>query len=268
MRVISWNCKGANRASALWPYLLRLAPDVALLQEVGSLPDEVSAVYRAEVRVARGKTGRPQRFSTAVLARCDFEPLPIRSANPWVNDALDHFDGNVVGGRLHHASGTFVAVSVYSPAWYINSRWHLADTQGIGLALGRGRLWVADLVRDAIRHMALANEDAVVGGDLNLSETFDSWPGGPRGNAEYLSLMQQLGFVETLRHMAQGVAVPTFRNARGGAVKHQMDHVFVSPSMLGRVVSAEVGDRDEIFNREPRLSDHLPIIIELARPSA
>ncbi len=263
MRVVSWNCRGAIKSSAAWEYFLRLAPDVALLQEVGALPDAVRDAFGCEVRVARGKTGKHQRFSTAVLARCEVVPLPIRSSKAWVNDALDHFDGNVVGCRVKHPSGSLVAVSVYSPAWFINARWVPADTEDVGLQLGRGRVWVADLVRDAIRDMDLAKDDAVVGGDLNLSESFDLWRGGPHGNAEYLGLVKQLGFVETVRHR-HGVAVPTFRNARGGKVVHQMDHLFVTPSLLDRVTSCEVGDRKCVFDVEPRLSDHLPIVVDFA----
>jgi exonuclease III len=40
MRVITWNMnKATNRRKESWEYLLELNPDVALLQEVNSIPD-------------------------------------------------------------------------------------------------------------------------------------------------------------------------------------------------------------------------------------
>jgi len=70
MRVITWNVRGANKESEVWKLLLELEPDIALLQEVGSVSGHVLDVFDVLSRTAIYKTGAPQRFSTAVNAIC------------------------------------------------------------------------------------------------------------------------------------------------------------------------------------------------------
>jgi endonuclease/exonuclease/phosphatase family metal-dependent hydrolase len=121
-------------------------------------------------------------------------------------------------------------------------------------------VWVADLLRAALADGERPGSVPwVVGGDFNLSETFDLWRGGPRGNREYLDLMARLGFVECLR-MAQGRLTPTFRNTDGTTVKHQMDHLFVSQSLARHLRACDVGSHDEVFGQN--LSEHLPIVAD------
>ena len=99
----------------------------------------------------------------------------------------------------------------------------------------------------------------IIGGDFNLSETFDNWPGGPRGNLEYLEKMEKFGLTEYLRKF-QGRLTPTFRNPRDGNIAHQMDHIFVTSDFLEHLSSCETGDRNLVFDRS--LSVHLPIIAD------
>lgn len=102
----------------------------------------------------------------------------------------------------------------------------------------------------------------IVGGDLNASETFDAWRKEGRGNRQLLDRMIELGLVEVLRH-SQGALVPTFKNTTGGAIKHQMDHLFVSQSLAGQLVTCMVGEHDRVFGKS--LSDHLPIVADFHR---
>ena len=41
IRVVTWNCRRANYDSGVWEYLLELAPDIALLQEVSGIPEHI-----------------------------------------------------------------------------------------------------------------------------------------------------------------------------------------------------------------------------------
>lgn len=102
----------------------------------------------------------------------------------------------------------------------------------------------------------------VVGGDLNSSITFDTmWGGGPRGNQVVMDRMSALGFTECLSHF-QGGLTPTFKNATGGKVIHQMDHLFVLSELVARLQFCVTGDPKHIFGNS--LSDHLPIIAQFA----
>jgi endonuclease/exonuclease/phosphatase family metal-dependent hydrolase len=123
---------------------------------------------------------------------------------------------------------------------------------------------LTDILLAALREMEPPPRGPwIIGGDLNLPETFDSWQGGPRGNLEYLERMSAFGLTECLRY-ATGTLTPTFRNAADGRVVHQMDHLFVSQPLAARLASCRVGSPDRVFDE--RLSDHLPIIAEFTAP--
>jgi exonuclease III len=114
----------------------------------------------------------------------------------------------------------------------------------------------------------LPNQEWVIGGDFNSSETFDvEWQRrnnrkfGIRssGNGETLERMSRLGLVECLRQFQNGAITPTFRHPRG-MVDHQMDHLFASSDLSSMLDNCTVGDQALVFGRS--LSDHLPIIAD------
>ena len=92
LRVVSWNCRRASRQSPLWDYLLKLAPDVALLQEVGTIPAFVQRQFAILQRRAVQKRGGLQRFTTAVLVRGKLDSEVVLAATEdWVSKELAHF---------------------------------------------------------------------------------------------------------------------------------------------------------------------------------
>ncbi len=151
-------------------------------------------------------------------------------------------------------------VSVYSPAWPVNrKRLQGMDVSNVKL-IQNADVWIADLLWASLRFKPpLKSDPWIIGGDFNLSETFDLWPGGPRGNREYLDRMENLGLVECLRFY-QGVLTPTYKNLTGGAIKHQMDHVFTTEAITGQLLSCITGTHEQVFGQG--LSDHLPIIAD------
>jgi len=61
-------------------------------------------------------------------------------------------------------------------------------------------VWVTDLLWDALSLLRPRPDDPwIIGGDFNLSETFDDRASGPRGNHEYLGRMNRLGLTDCLR---------------------------------------------------------------------
>ena len=103
----------------------------------------------------------------------------------------------------------------------------------------------------------------VIGGDFNSSETFDAWRVGGRGNAEIISRLNLLGLKDCLR-THHGRLIPTFRNPRGGAVIHQIDHLYVSEDLLNRMRECHALMKETIFAQ--RISDHLPIVADFSTP--
>jgi hypothetical protein len=244
----------------LWDYLLELDPTVVLLQEVGGLPAKVTDRFAFDLRAAAGKAGSPQKFNTALLVRGQMgEPIRLKGLSSWVDAELERFAGNLVCRELLPDSGPALkAVSVYSPAWPIApERLVGVDISGVRLTTNPD-LWLTDVVWGSLKHHCPQPTDHwIVAGDFNLSETFDqaSWSAG--GNREYLDRMAGLGLIECLRK-SRGVLTPTFRNTTGGAIKHQMDHLFVTEALASRLVSCDTGSRERVF--DAGLSDHLPLV--------
>lgn len=261
MRVVTWNCRRATRHSALWRYLDELSPDVALLQEVSSLPaglaDEFSLLPARPIT----KTGSLQRFSSVVLVRGEIlSEFELRSSLGWVTRELGRFAGNLPACRLALRSGvTLLAINVYSPAWPMAlPDLSLHEIAPVKLKLNP-RVWLADILWHALTSMNfLADEQMIIAGDFNLSETFDDWRGGPRGNREYLDRMAALGLHECLRE-SQGQLTPTFKNTNG-QVLHQIDHVFANEILTHRLLGCATGSAARVFGES--LSDHLPIIAD------
>ena len=106
--------------------------------------------------------------------------------------------------------------------------------------------------------MPLSDDQWIVGGDFNCSETFDYlWKGGPSGNREILDRMDDLGLTECLRTY-NGELVPTFKNASNGNIIHQLDHLFVSDGLSYSLERCNTGDVSKVFDKS--LSDHVPVI--------
>jgi endonuclease/exonuclease/phosphatase family metal-dependent hydrolase len=262
MRVVTWNCRKASAQSGVWDYLLELAPDLALLQEVCGIPKHVESRYTAVQHFPVRKNGLLQQFTTTILVRGAFgNRIMLQGPAPWVDDELQRFAGNLVSVELHPDHGPRLrVVCVYSPAWPVDKK-RLVGVDVMAVCLRHNRdVWVGDLLWAALaRNPPPPSDPWIIGGDFNLCETFDAWRGGPRGNREYLDRMDQLGLVDCLRY-AQGALTPTFRTLRKGTITAQIDYLFVTDTLRARLVTCDTGSRQRVF--EQGLSDHLPIIAD------
>jgi len=250
----------ATADSQSWEYLNEFEPDLALLQEVGSIPDSVGSSYSTLYRMARGKTGQSQKFGTVILVRGSVDkPIELTSDWDWVNQQLVNFRGNLVAAQVSCNSIQGInVVSVYSPAWPIGrSSYEGVDVSPIKLEYSPD-VWVTELLWAALKTQDFNKGLWIVAGDLNTSATFDDlWPGGPHGNREVLQRFKDIGLIECLQG-SNGMLIPTFRNSRGGKIIHQMDHIFVSNKLFALMKSCEVGSEERVFGES--LSDHLPIV--------
>jgi len=261
-RIVAWNCRRASHVSGAWDYLLELDPDVALLQEVGGVPDRVADVYAIASATPVTRAGNPQRFRTAVLVKGTISgDVELPAPTEWVARELAFFRGGFVARRVTLHNGlSLTVISVYSPAFPIaRSRLEGVDTTGIRLTQNPD-VWATEILWACLRSMELREDDPfVVGGDFNSSETFDTlWRGGPRGNLEVMERMNALGLRDCLRTF-QGRLTPTFAHS-AGTVIHQLDHLYVTSRLLDRLIHCSVGSAERVFGTTPSLSDHLPIV--------
>ena len=92
MRICSWNVRRASAGSAVWQYLEEISPDVALLQEVTSIPIFIAAEYQSVMRQAADN-----RFHTAILTRGTIsDAVQLSSRWDWVNRELELYQGNLL----------------------------------------------------------------------------------------------------------------------------------------------------------------------------
>ncbi|MCP4142509.1 MAG: endonuclease/exonuclease/phosphatase family protein [Chloroflexi bacterium] len=264
MKVLVWNVRRANdKRNDIWDYFLEIAPDIALLQEVGSLPSTISSCYSTLQRNAYAGNGKNQKFHTSVLVKGSINySLNFTTQWAWVNEELQNYAGNIVPAQISLTSGdVFRAVSVYSPAWPIFDRKKLKEIDAKAIQLENNPdIWVTEILWAALMNENLTDTSWIVAGDFNSSVTFDTmWKGGPHGNQEIQDRMVALGLTECLA-LFQGKITPTFRNTSNKKVIHQMDHLFVSKKMAERLTSCTTGDANRVFDGS--MSDHLPIIAE------
>jgi len=263
MRIVSWNMRRATRKrTGAWDYFAELSPDLGFLQEVNSIPESIEANYEVLYRKAKSKNGRPQQFGTAILAKnAVMEEQCYSTEWAWVNNELDNFSGYFVAALVRFRDGMTVNVmSVHSPAWPVDKQ-RLQDINVDGIKLTHSAdVWGTELLWAILRSQDVLSSDWIVAGDFNSSESFDHmWPGGPHGNREFLDRMTALGFREALRE-CQGQLTPTFRNACGGGILHQIDHVFVGERLFQVLRDSQVGCHDRVFGQS--LSDHVPVVAD------
>ncbi len=252
--------KATSEKMKSWEYLSGLDFDLALLQEVNSIPDFIKNEFGYLCRKATNKNGQPQKFGTAILVKgAIINSIQLVSESVWVNEKLRLFSGNFLAAEaiLENAFHTNV-VSVHSPAWRVNPS-GLNESEFTELKLENNRdIWGTELLTAALSELAAKSDlPFVVGGDFNSSPTFD-FPKN-RGNQEVLDKMNALGLKECL-FQSKGILTPTFKNPRNQKIIHQIDHLFVPAVLITNLTFCETGNSQHIF--ENSLSDHLPIVAD------
>lgn len=249
----------ASKKSVAWEIVNELNPDIALLQEVISIPNKIKENFQYSLNKSIGKTSKYQKFGTAVLVNGEIiNNFSLTSKYDWVNLELAKFSGNlscftVLPNNCPHIN----VISVYSPAWEINtSDYPNDDVQKVRLKQNN-KIWLTEILWSGLQNENLIDQNWLIGGDFNCSETFDYTFSS--GNKEILDRMDDLGLKECLREYNKQL-VPTFKNPKGGEVIHQIDHLFSSPYLFSKLVDCSVDDKYQIF--EKSISDHLPIIAD------
>ncbi len=204
------------------------------------------------------KNGSNQKFQTVILSknRID-ELLSILSKTKWVQNEINYYSGNLLACRvIKNDEISINVINVYSPAWPVNkSKYQNENISDIKLTQNKD-IWVADILWTSLREMfSLNNEYWIIAGDFNLSETFDAWKDGPRGNREYLDRMKNIGLVECLR-LKQGKLIPTYLNKDKKTHIHQMDHLFVTNMLANKLIECNVGERGIVFGHTAQKLTH------------
>lgn len=266
MKVLTWN---VNRASGsrtgVWERLEQENADIVLLQEVTRIPDPILRLYGGNVHSVHPKffDGHDARFQTAVLTKWTMNMKPyLVSELDWVNRIHDERYGWILGCEVIDDAGSrFRVVSVHAPAFHVPWK-HLQGVDVSAIKLKNNpKLWFTEILWSLLQNADITDDtNWIVGGDFNSSVKFDC--PRDRGNREIVDRMKGLGLTDGLK-CYHGEPVPTFQQT-SKEVTHQLDYVYVNAPLLRRLKIARVPNRGEVFDRKPRVSDHLPVVCEFA----
>lgn len=227
MKIATWNM--GNREGA-WDYLLEVVkPDYALLQEaqvIRGRPGHARWQAIGEHSVKYGKSGR-YRWGSAVWSRDhELADVSLSTHGGWVQAATP-IEGD-----------TFLFVSIHVEL----------DKDGRSVPM------LHRILSDLTPILEQAASGVVLGGDLNADLEFDE-KYGTRRHAIAFERIEEFGLWHCNRLIPPGRR-RTFR--RDGSVMD--DHLFVSRSMMNRVLSCDVLADENVP------SDHFPVVLHLDDP--
>ena len=265
MKVLTWNVNKASMSrSGVWKHLEQEDADIVLLQEATRVPDSILAHYHHNIhsKFPRFFAGHSAGFQTVVLSKWAMSKKPfLTSELDWVNRIHADRYGWILGCEIVDDVGTrFHVVSVHMPAFHVP--WESlvgAEVSTIKLKNNR-KLWFTEILWSLLKNADITDDkNWIVGGDFNSSIKFDKPTN--RGNQEIVDRLRELGLEDCLSHCNHGRPVETFQHT-SKIVEHQLDYVYVNAPLRRRLRSARVASRADVFDRQPRLSDHLPIVCE------
>ncbi|MCY4594888.1 MAG: endonuclease/exonuclease/phosphatase family protein [Bryobacterales bacterium] len=262
MKVLTWNVNKAGESRReLWQMVQHEDAEIVLLQEVTGIPEWIRSQYQYHMLSPRWFDDTNAKYSSAVLAKGLIDATPyLESEWEWVNRIYSEQYGWIVGCEITLRCGErFRVVAVYSPSSPIpRDQWTGQDVSGIR-PTNIPDLWFTEILWALLRNAGISNDtNWIVGGDFNTSVKLDE--PRDRGHREFLGRLKTLGLTDCLSHH-HGGAVPTFQHARK-SIEHQLDYCFVNVPMLQRLTQARVLSHEDVFHRERRLSDHLPVLCE------
>ena len=261
MKLLTWNVNRAGESrGGLWGMIQDEDPDIVLLQEVTGLPGWAPERYQCLSITPRYFGDHHAPFSSAILSKGMIDATPyLRSALGWVNRIQAERYGWIVGCETVLDGERFRVVTVHSPAFGIpQDELDGVDVSGIKLT-NNSEVWFTEILWSLLSAAGVSDDtNWIVGGDFNSSVLFDEPK--DRGNRQIIERLNDLGLTDCLSHY-HGAPVPTFQHTRK-TVDHQLDYCYANGLMLERLTDARVPSHEAVFGREPRLSDHLPILCE------
>ena len=253
--IATWNVNSVNaRLPNVLAWLGEARPDIVLLQEIKC----VDAAFPAE---AVGELG----YNVATHGQKSYNGVAILSRRPLEDVArgLPGDEGDEQARYLEATVGTLRVASIYLP-----------NGNPIGTEKFAYKLAWMDRLRAHAAALLERDEAVVLGGDYNvIPEDVDchdpkAWLGDALFQPESrraLRAIVNLGFTEAFRALhpdARGAY--SFWDYQGAAFQldHgiRIDHLLLSPLAADRLVGCTI---DKNPRRQPKASDHTPVIVEL-----
>ena len=253
--IATWNVNSVNaRLPNVLAWLAEARPDVALLQEIKCL----DPAFPTE---AVGELG----YNVATLGQKAYNGVAILSRRP-IEDVVRGLPGEPADEQARYIEATVGDLRVASI--------YLPNGNPIGTDRFAYKLaWMERLRAHAATLLEL-DQAVVLGGDFNvIPKPIDchdprAWLGDalfqPESRRAFRSLLH-LGYTEAFRalHPHERGAY-SFWDYQGGAFQldHgiRIDHHLLSPQAADRLVACTI---DKAPRRQPKASDHTPVIVDL-----
>ncbi len=242
VRLVSWNVQGrAMRDPAeIARRLDELGADIVCFQEIHR---SQFAAVRAQSRLAHGDWWfkhwsiryAPEGLAVASRWPVTEHPGSVVLSHPW---RLVHYTRRIAGGVVV-ATGT-------GPLHVWNT--HLSPDDAS-----------ARRIDEIHRLLGLVpTERSVLAGDLNV-----------RPGSRELAVLADAGWADGHDLVHPDVVVATNLTGDRSALQQRLDYILVSPDLADHVVDAAVPGATEPIDRSWwALSDHLPLVVDLALPEA
>lgn len=254
MRITTWNVNGLRAAlkKGFGDCLAQIAPDVLLLQEVRSLPEQLPDLWRqpAGWQTYWHPAEKPGYAGNAIWSR-----LPMESLGTGIAGAADP-SGRIVRARI----GSLQIVNAYLPSGSAGP-----ERQESKEAWMRQFLpWAAELARE--------DEPVVLGGDLNIAHT-ERDIFYAKGNAknsgflpherEWFSQLLQQGWTDFVRlHFGDVQGPYSWWSNRGSA--RVLDRGWRIDYLLGNPAARALWVDSSVYRPGGlTVSDHAPVTINL-----
>ena len=257
MRITTWNVNGLRAAlkKGFADHVAQLAPDVLMLQEIRSLPEQIPDAWREPIGwSAHWNPAEKKGYAgTAILSR-----LPMKFLNEGIDGSADP------EGRVVHANVEDVhVVSLYLPSGSSGEERQAIKEE-----------WMAEIF-PWLKKLAKLKQPVILGGDLNIAHTEQDifYATGNKKTSGFLSHerewftdMLALGWHDFIRmHFGDRDGPYSWWSNRGKA--RELDRGWRIDYLLGNTAAAE-RFVDAHIHREAGVivSDHAPVTINL-RPA-
>ena len=257
-KIATWNVNSIKaRLAHVRDWLAKVAPDVALLQELKCTED---AFPRDEIEDAG--------YNVAVTGQKTYNGVAILSRRP-LEDVIHALPGDASDEQARYAEAvTSIDGRVLRVASIYLPNGNPTGTEKFDYKLA----WMERL-RDHAAALLEAEEPVVLGGDYNVipedGDVYD--PDGWRDDALFRLEVRRkfreilnLGYTEAYRALHSEIGRYSFWDYQGGAWQKdhglRIDHLLLSPQAADLLAACEI---DKGPRAKPKPSDHTPVWCEL-----
>jgi len=232
MKIVTWNInKAAYVRKGLWDFIKQMNFDIGFFQEVYIIPYEL----RDKFFVIRGEMNAILINKNSDVKIKSKDVLKINSMNDVIRDFL-------LSCEVEFIEKNIILINIYN---YMGT-----DEKAFSEFL------------EILYSFISRNQDKlfIFGGDFNINSNFQghfsAWGELAKNMIKKLSV---LGYIDVLSRNLNNESI-TFVTPNKKA-SYQLDYLFI-PNYV-KVINVMTGNKNQIFNQKPRLSDHLPIIAEI-----